>query len=221
MSAVPEVPAAYLGVWKRTLLRAPGIEDTTSRVYWLQTKNWHADIRVPAERPALAGTRDLQSLSRDELLGLARQQGFAGITVIEGDICRWQRLYDYQPPSGANDIGRMVFETPACLHEYGVEADYFEIWERLPGSSGPCRAIHSSAAPAMLWLEAGDYCMRVRPRARPLAQSASLAAVAEDMDEAGLCELLDFEISFGQKKPGGVWQVLLSTLPWLEGSMLF
>ena len=47
----PLVPAAYRGVWKRTLLRTPQREDTTTQVYWMQTQSWHADIRVPASRP--------------------------------------------------------------------------------------------------------------------------------------------------------------------------
>ena len=42
-------------------------------------------------------------------------------------ICRWLRRHDCQPPSGANDIGRMEFDTPDRVLEYGVKADYFEI----------------------------------------------------------------------------------------------
>ena len=82
------------------LMRAPGKEDTTTRVYWLQTSNWHADIRAPSDRPVFSDYTGLSALSPQELGALARQQGFAGITEVEGEICRWHRRFDYQPPSG-------------------------------------------------------------------------------------------------------------------------
>jgi hypothetical protein len=217
MSAVPEVPAAYVGVWRRTLLRAPGIEDSTSQVYWLQTKSWHADLRVPAARPGCTGKKSLRDLDRGELLGLAGQQGFAGITAVDGDICRWLRQHDYQPPSGRNDIGRMVFDTPDRVFEYGVEADYFEVWERVPGSSGHARAIHPANDPALLWLEAGDCCMRVRPRRQTLAPAEDFTTLAAGLGDDALRAALDFEISFGRRLPDGRWRVALSTLPWMEG----
>ena len=59
LASGPEVPLEYMGVWKRTLLRTPQREDTTTQVYWMQTQSWHADIRVPASRPALDGKSGL------------------------------------------------------------------------------------------------------------------------------------------------------------------
>jgi len=221
VSAAAEVPAAYIGVWKRTLLRTPQVEDTTSQVYWLQTQSWHADIRVPAGRPGCAGTSSLDQLERRALLCLARQQGFAGITVVENDICRWLRRYDFQPPTGANDVGRMVFDTPDRVFEHGVEADYFEIWERLPGSAGPVRTARFSTNPLAWWLEAGDFCMRVRPRRQgSLPVSPSLTALAQPLPDDALRDLLDFEISFCTRAGGDTWRVNLSTLPWKEGGTM-
>lgn len=216
------VPDQYLGVWKRTLLRTPDFEDITSRVYWLQTRDYHADIRIPADRPACAGKTGFDQLTRDELLGLARQQGFAGITVVEGDICRWLRTADFQPPTAVSDIGRMVFETPDRMFEYGVEADYFEIWDRMPGSAGDNYAIDSDDEPGASFevpglLVAGNYFMRVRPRVVDLPPAASLAALAEKQDDAALRAILDFEIAFGTRQNDAQWRVELCTLPWLEG----
>lgn len=212
----PPVPLVYIGVWKRTLLRAPKIEDTTSQVYWMQTQSWHADIRVPAKRPACKGKLALDQLSRDELFGLARQQGFVGTTVVEADICRWLRRYDFQPPSGANDIGRMVFETPERVLEYGVEADYFEIWERLPGSLGESFARQISRDPLTLSLGTGDFRMIVRPRTAQLQTASSMSELAADTSTSKLRELLDFEINFGRTTSAGAWRIELSTLPWRE-----
>jgi len=129
------VPPAYVGVWRRTLLKTPTLRDTTTRVFWLQTDVWHADIRIPANRPELSGDT-LACLDRSAMRALAQQQGFAGITEVSGDVCRWHRKIDYQPPGRFNDVGRMRFDTPDRLFEYGVEQDYFEIWERVDGSGG-------------------------------------------------------------------------------------
>ncbi len=95
-------------------------------------------------------------MNRNELLELARQQGYCGVTHIEGDICRWPRRYDFQPPCGTNDIGRMEFDGPDRVLEYGVEAKYFKIWDRLPGSKGKSSAVQVSDDPLTLLLSAGE-----------------------------------------------------------------
>jgi len=214
------VPDAYIGVWKRTLLRAPGVEDTDSDVYWLQTRSWHADIRVPRTRPRCMGKLSLDQLTRDELFGLARQQGFCGTTQVDGDTCRWLRVHDYQPPSGKNDIGRMVFENDDRLLEHGVEADYFEIWERLPESRGESFALQLADKPLTLLLGAGNWRMLVRPRAVPMSASPSLTALSADLGNREVCRLVDFEISFGGRASGHAWRIERSTLPWREGDEL-
>ena len=211
----PAVPEAYFGVWQRKLLRAPGLEDTTTRVYWLQTRHWHGDIRVPAGRPAFAGHTSLARLGTDQLLALARQQGFGGVTHVDGDLCRWLRQQDFQPPSGDNDIGRMEFETSERVFEHGVERKYFEIWERLPDSVG---SEFVRIGDDSMLLGTGDYFIHLRPRPLELPIAPSLSALAADAE--ALRALVDFEISFGTRRgadPAG-WTIDLSTLPWREGS---
>lgn len=216
LNASSSVPAAYLGVWKRTLLRTPTKEDTTTQVYWMQTQSWHADVRVPITRPDLSEKTGLDQLSRPELLELAKQQGFCGTTVVDEDVCRWLRRYDLQPPSGANDIGRMEFDGPDRVLEYGVEADYFEIWERLPASKGRTAASKVSDDPLTFLLSAGEYVMLVRPRAAQLPIASSLGVFLEGKNGQVLRETLDFEISFGRRRSPTTWRVGLSTLPWRE-----
>jgi hypothetical protein len=214
----PEVPSAYLGVWKRTLLRTPQREDTTTQVYWMQTKSWHADIRIPATRPVFDGKTGLDQLSKGELMELAKQQGFCGTTVVDEDICRWLRRHDFQPPSGANDIGRMEFDGPDRVLEYGVEAEYFEIWERLPGSKGKTSAVLISDDPLSLLLSAGEYVMSVHPRPTLLPTASNLIAYLDGKNGQILREALDFEISFGRwDTPDRAWSIELSTLPWQHG----
>jgi hypothetical protein len=216
MTRGPAVPDAYLGVWKRTLLRTPTKEDTTTQVYWMQTRSWHADVRVPITRPDLSEKTGLDQLTRPELMELAKQQGFCGTTVVDENICRWLRRHDLQPPSGSNDIGRMEFDGPDRVLEYGVEADYFEIWERLPASKGRTSASKVGDDPLTFLLSAGEYVMLVRPRAAQLPVASSLGVFLEGKNGQVLRETLDFEISFGRRRSQTAWRVGLSTLPWRE-----
>ena len=220
LTSVPLVPPAYLGVWKRTLLRTPQREDTTTQVYWMQTQSWHADIRVPAGRPAFEGKSALDQLNKAELMELAKQQGFCGTTVVDEDICRWLRQHDFQPPSGANDIGRMEFDGPDRVFEYGVEAEYFEIWERLPDSLGNTFALQTGDDPLSLLLGAGDYVMAVRPRSTSLPVAADLTTYAAGKNELVLRQALDFELSFGRRVTPDSWKIEHSTLPWRQGCVM-
>lgn len=218
------VPDAFLGVWKRTLWRTPESEDTTSAVFWLQTPHWHGDIRIPAARPRCADRTHLGECSDEELAGLALQQGFAGITTVERDICRWHRRVDFQPPGRFDDVGRIEFETPERMLEYGVQQDYFEIWERVPGSTGnvlvhvhPDPAPHTGERPAHVLLATGAWFIHVRPRPMQLPRADALIELARG--GASLRDALDFEISLGTRGPEG-WRVSHSTFPWLEGNLL-
>ena len=84
-AAPATTPAAYRGLWRRTLLvSGDGRRDEDTRVFWMQTARLHIDVRVPAGRSSYAGAGGLDELTRDELAGLGEQMGFAGITAVEG-----------------------------------------------------------------------------------------------------------------------------------------
>lgn len=212
------VPDRLTGVWRRTLLRTAAMEDSTSIVYWLQTPRWHADIRIPGSRPAIHAARGWSDLDRDQCVALAAQQGFAGITTLDGDVCRWHSIVDYQPPTPFGDVGRLEFDGPDRLLEHGVEQDYFEIWERVPGSGGRSLAIGTTAGsgPEVKLLRSGDFAMRVRARTFDLPPAVSLAALCEALARDELVRTLDFEISLAHRAAPDDWRILHSTLPWLE-----
>ena len=214
------VPACYVGLWQRTLLRTPNVRDTSTRVFWLQTQTWHADIRIPADRPELAGCNGFADLSGDALRALSRQQGFAGITEVHGDVCRWHRQMDFQPQGKFNDIGLMQFDSSQRVLEYGIEQEYFEVWERVPESIGEtwCEQAHAGAVRTLL-LAAGEWFMFVRPRAIALPKETQLdSLIASAGSESERWQLLDFEISLGRRgSNGAAWRIELSTLPWREG----
>jgi hypothetical protein len=117
----------YQGLWRRTLLETLDGRDLDSLVYWLQTERWHADIRIPTGRPNFGGVNSLEQCAAAQLAWLLQQEGFAGVTVVEGDLCEWHRRMDYRCDSH-RDIGHLRF-SGGLLEEFGVERPYYERWQ--------------------------------------------------------------------------------------------
>lgn len=214
MNAIPvtaPVPAAYRGVWQRSLLSAPGLYDTDSTVLWMQTSRWHADIRIPADRPDFRGVQSLADCDESQLHWLATQQGFAGVTTVDRrttETC-WLRQIDFQPPSAVPDAGHARFES-GMLVETGIHADYVEHWHRQPATDDGFSVFRRLDTDATtLLLTAGAMVMQVRARR---------CCFGPDGWGSGdwLREQLDFEISYGVRNAAG-WQILHSTFPWREG----
>ena len=223
------IPEHYIGVWQRKKLRrgdAPW--DLTTRVYWLQTPSWHADIRVPAERPDFSGVGSLAACSDVQLKALLEQEAFCGITIVQREICHWVRQIDFRLRE-TNDFGRMVFEGDT-LEEIGVETDYYELWQRLPGSDGLSYVLeqvvgngnnNGDGGKAFLCV-AGDYFIYTRNRQMWTSPAVRTRKQIE-LGHASRSEIeafLDFESSFG-KIEDGVGRITMSTLPWREGQVVF
>ena len=221
------LPDNYLGVWQRSLLETPQGRDSESLVFWLQTSLWHADLRIPAQRPDFSGITCLAECDDKQLLWLATQQGFCGVTQVDGEHCTWHRQLDFQPPNGSRDIGRMVFDGE-CITESGVEAEYLEIWKRLPRSRGRVAALElvteGNELPSRpTWLlVAGDCFIYVRGRSRPIPAAADLASLIAEIrpSRPQLLDWLNVEISFGHRYGPAPWRIEHSTLPFREGQTL-
>ncbi|WP_291012970.1 hypothetical protein [Hydrogenophaga sp.] len=214
--AFDPVPDRYHGVWTRTLLETPEGRDTTTWVRWLQTSQWHADLRVPV------------NLDRAEATGLAQQQGFCGVTEItpalgdQPEICTWHRQVDLQPARSTPDAGHMVFEGSHRVIETGIHGRYLEVWERLPDSVGRQLVLLGLDAAGELTNEriliSGSHLVRVRPR-----RTAWPEDTLPDEDLATVLArhplltgpLLAMEISFGRLKDS-IWTIECSSLPLLE-----
>lgn len=123
---------------------------------WLQTPHWYAD-HPPADRPDFTGVTSLAECDDTQLAWLATQQGFRGVTQVDGEHCTWHRQMDIQPADGSRDTGRMIIEGERMI-ETGTEAGYVEI-----------RGVPA----AQLWRRG---CARVGGRIRPTALPPHLAA---------------------------------------------
>lgn len=220
------VPANYVGVWRRSRLRRGSAPwDFSTRVFWLQTPRWHADIRVPADRMDFSGVQSLAECSDEQLRALLLQEAFCGVTTVEGDVCRWSRQIDYRLRD-TDDFGRMVFNGED-VEEIGIATDYYELWHKLHDSVGRSFALEcvgdseSEEGTAYLCV-AGDYFIYARNR----AMWTSPAVRARRKIEQGTASrseieaFLDFEASFG-KIVAGVGTITMSTLPWREGETAF
>lgn len=84
------------------------------------------------------------------------QDGFAGVTEVEGNKTTWHRQVNFRPESAANvDAGIMTFADSEHVREDGLDGSYLEEWERLPESVGPtwgfrlARELHFPKAPLL------------------------------------------------------------------------
>lgn len=219
------VPARYRGVWRRTLLAAPGLRDTSTTVLWLQTPHWHADLRIPAGRPDFSGVDGLGQCSAEQKAWLAGQQGFAGVTEVAehagAELCTWHRVMDFQPPSPTPDAGTMRF-APDRLVETGIHQAYVEHWIKLPESENGFAVLERADAgdarafpPEMLFV-AGEFVMHVRDRATQWNSGIDNGVAFREAvrsEEQGA--LLDMEISFGKRTLRG-WKIQHALSPWRE-----
>lgn len=217
------VPEWLRGLWRRRSIEYPdGRRDATTIVYWLQTESAFADIRIPIDRPDLRTRTGFDALGEADFPALAGQAGFAGWTELDGDLCRWQRVIDYQPPTGVPDEGRLR-QQDGVLIEEGVHEPYVEVWEPIgrahgsPALAGGAKSYRTARDILVVWADAFIFA---RDRSAPLPPAASLATL---IGEAGgrreeIVQLLNCEISFGVRPTtAGPWEIQLSTFPWREG----
>ncbi len=218
------MPDRYRGLWRRRLLvDEDGSRDADTIVWWLQTGQLFADIRLPADRDALDGATRFADLDEAGLSRLARQDGFAGTLEWTEDACAWRRSIDYRPLPGPLDEGMMKEEAPGLMIERGLHRGYLEEWEQsLPADVLMDEWIWHHGWDRTTFLKIGDAFMLADDRraSTPNGQSFEADVLAAIGDEAALAGLLDCEISFGKVEANGEWRITLSTLPWQTGKIV-
>jgi hypothetical protein len=217
------VPADHTGLWRREVITAPGYRDETTRVLWLQTRAWYADVRVPADRPPPRG-EGFGAYNDAELIALAGIQGFAGQLTAKDGICFWRRDLDHQPAGPLPDEARCGVEGEVMIED-GLHADYQEIWRREPDSQAPLSAFRLDGADRDgLLVIGGRHLIEFVGRPGPVPVGDSLAALVEAELAAGRRAaaeaLLDTGVRYAVRDGEGAWVTRLSSQPWREGRRL-
>ena|SRR5438045_3895241 len=213
------VPA---GAWQRDWIsRHGGARDAAVTVRYVQTPSMFGDVRIRGDRPALAGAASFTDLSDDQLLALAKQNGFAGYTTIDGANATWHHEIDFQPSDGSSDIGRIEPAGDGKMFEHALDESYVESWSALGGGDGPFLAVkvaHGDRVDRLLAV-AGDHFIYARARAAalPAADSITDAIATTHATREAIIGFLDCEISYGSTRG---WHIVHSTLPWQEGKRL-
>lgn len=205
------------GHWRRNWLRSPGVEDSTTRVSWVQAGAVCADIRVPLVRPGLRGASSLSQLSGADLAVLLSAEGFAGHITLERDLCTWHRVWNWRGFPCPVDAGRLWFDDAGRLIEDGVHADYREEWEPVPSAPWTAFAVQAEGGEGLLLSDQRQFVLGIGQRGA--AADPALAAALRDgsalpADAAGV---FDSVYVLGRWDSGeGIAE--LSTQPFCEGT---
>jgi hypothetical protein len=213
------VPA---GTWQRDWIsRHGGARDASVTVRYVQTPSMFGDVRIRGDRSALAGAASFADLSDDQLLALAKQNGFAGSTTVDGANATWHHEVDFQPSNGSTDIGRIELSGHGKMFEHALDESYVESWSALGGGDGPFLAVRVARGDRVdhVLAVAGDHFVYARARvtALPAADSISDVIARTHATRETIIGFLDCEISYGNTRG---WHIVHSTLPWQEGKRL-
>lgn len=203
------------GHWRRNGLRAPGFEDSTTRVHWVQAGPWCADIRVPLVRPALS-VPALSAQTGPDLALLLAAEGFAGRTSLAGDVCTWARQWNWRGFPCAIDAGALRFDGSGHLIEDGIHADYREEWHRVPGPDWAAWAVSTNSADGMLLSNGDVFVLGLGQQDAPAWPN--LAQALRDGDAAPADAASAFASVYVMGRWDGAQGVAdLSTQPYCEG----
>lgn len=224
----PVTDHAIQGLWRRAYIKAPAetpkFEDHDTQVYWFQARGLYADLRIPARFSNGVPAPRLADLSQDDLLALAGSEGFAGWAAVDDGVCTWQRAINLQGPETGRDIGRLERASHG-LFEYGVDADFVELWlEQQSSEAAPEGRVFTCAGgfwgflitTPSRFLFAGDRPAR-KNLALPWNEALAQALTLADRDQ--LNDLFQAEYSFGRIEKGAA-VVELSSHPNRVGSVL-
>lgn len=211
---------------RRCITFATGIEDTATRVIWIQSHGLTTDLRLPLHRPDVLGRGGLAACTPQERAQLARGEGFIARTAWDGALMSWDTLTAFQPYNKWPEPGRLQ-RVGACLIEWAPSGVYVEDWRLQPGSAGLSVGLELISETGVDGVErprsgglviAGTHAILLIGRRGPLVEGRAhdlLAAVPELWPE-----VFDAEVAYARLGPNG-WTTQLSVNALAEGARLF
>jgi hypothetical protein len=204
------------GHWSRDSIKAPGFEDTTTRVHWLQAGVLFGDLRIPLKRPNVTGLSCLADLDAPALRVLMDSEGFAGHITVEDSKCTWHRMINWHGVPGQSDIGLMSFDDGGGLIEDGVLAEYRELWQAMPQPFLRSTKVNCSAMSGVLIENNAVFLLGIGPIPSGTTQDLTAAL------ESGTVQVPALHQHFSSAYVLGKWDgahgiAELSTNPFYEG----
>jgi len=210
-----------VGAWQRDWIRRHGgAADARVGVRYVQTPSVFGDLRIPGDRPEMSAAGSLAELSDDQLAALAHQNGFAGVTTLDGANATWHREIDFQPSGDGADIGRIEPAGDGRMFEHALDDSYVESWSALErgGGSFAVRVERAGRVDQLLAVAGGRFIYaRARAVALPRGDSLTELIARTHPPRDTVIAYLDCEISYGTARG---WQIERSTLPWRQGQRL-
>lgn len=206
------------GHWRRDWIKAPGFEDHTTRVNWMQEDALFADLRIPLVRPDVAGLSCLADLPQSALSPLLASEGFAGHITVENSQCTWHRAINWHGVPGQADTGLMSLSDEGLIED-GVHAQYRELWQAEPGRPLRGTRLQYGDLTGVLIENDDVFLLGIGPRPEGTTQ-ALLEALAQGRAEADtLKHLFESEYVMG-RWDGPLGTAQISTNPFQEGAVV-
>lgn len=230
------VPDWLLGCFRRySITFANGLTDTKTQVYWLQSRNFTIDIRLPID-VELVAAKPLANYREQELLQLADYEGFSANTDWDGEMLSWRdadaafQIHNrWTEPATLKCVGN-------CMIEFCPSDAYIEDWRLQTSNQGPLiglrlieeRELYSGVIrhKGGGLIVCGDYAGLVLGRAETVKKPSTETTLKTMVAQAGsnlavLSKLFNFETSVAQGSLVEGFSVKHSTQANRLGSALF
>lgn len=221
------VPEWTLGCFhRRCITFATGVEDTTTRVIWIQSHGLTADLRLPLNRPDVAARGELSACTPEERAELARGEGFIARTSWDGEQMSWDTKAAFQPYDKWPEPGRLQ-RVGSCLIEWAPSGVYVEDWRLQPGSSGlsiGLELLSETGADGVVapraggLVIAGEHAILLIGRHTPLPRGQARQILAEAPDL--WADAFDASVAYARLGEDG-WITALAVDPFTQGRPLF
>jgi hypothetical protein len=231
--AAHQVPEWMMGLWRRHIISfADGSSDVETQVYWLQSRNFSMDLRLPRPSDLVSGDAPLASRTARELEVLANYEGWVANSHWDGAQLSWSEPVSLQfedrwpEPARLHRVGN-------CMIEFAPSGAYVEDWRLRYSAPGPLvglrlieehehptgRVLHRGGGLIM----SGQYAGLVLGRTDEAVSVSPLReqVLAAQGNQEVLQRLLGFETSIAHGSLADGFTVTHSTKPGRRGAELF